>query len=216
MADHAAFVGPTRLCDLALPGTHDSATADITAGSPIDPNGEFGGVTFVQYMPYAAPSATNVMANWSRNQAFDIAAQLNAGIRYLDLRICDKDGQHWTEHSLFGTSLATVLQQVSQFLAANPREIVLLDINHIYGITDYSALAQYVLSGLGAKVAPGNRYTPQSKVEDLWSANVQAIVLFANANAVTAHPELWSQDQICSWWPKTAIWGHFAPASTAI
>lgn len=202
MGDRATFLGSIRLCDLVLPGTHDSATSDITAGSTIDPNAEMGSYTFIQNIPYLAPGANSIIANWARNQAFDIATQLSAGIRYFDLRVSEQNGSYWTVHSMFGTLLSSVLQQVSRFLAAHPREIVLLDFNHLYGIQDAGRLGSYILGQLGGRIAPGNRYSPSSKVQELWANNHQAIVLFKDDAAVAAHPELWSQGRIASPWEK--------------
>ncbi len=195
MGANQKVIGPRRLCDLVLPGTHDSATCDINLSSPIDPNADLKKLVALQYVPYLAPVATSMMARWARNQAFDIATQLAAGIRYLDLRVAEMNGEYWTVHSMLGTRLANMLREVAQFLAAHPKEVVILDFNHFYSITDWDQLARLILIELGSAVAPANAFTPQSTLDQFWSAGRQAVVLFDNDQVVAAHPALWPGSQ---------------------
>lgn len=41
--------------------------------------------------------------NWSKTQNTTIYEQLNGGIRYVDLRACEMDGDWYTQHFLVGT-----------------------------------------------------------------------------------------------------------------
>ena len=204
MGEYPTLLGSKRLCDLVLPGTHDSATCDINAASGIDPNAEQSKLLSLQYIPYLAQTATSLISGWARNQAFDIATQLSAGIRYLDLRVSEQNGTYWTVHAQFGTPLANVLQQVSEFLAAHPTEVVILDINHLYGIADTNRLASFILARLGNAVAAGNAFSATSTLKNFWDAGKQAVVLFKDEAAVQAHPALWSQSRIASPWLQTS------------
>jgi hypothetical protein len=68
----------TRLRDIIIPGTHDSATHEINKKSPL---------------PEDAPGffkiAKRTVANMSKTQKNDIYGQLLRGSRYLDLRVTD-------------------------------------------------------------------------------------------------------------------------------
>ncbi|KAF7264036.1 hypothetical protein GWI33_000737, partial [Rhynchophorus ferrugineus] len=69
---------------LAIPGTHDSFTSDITKDSEVSPDGE----DILKQLEWLSIVKV-VMANWSKTQAYDVTAQLQAGIRFFDLRVCN-------------------------------------------------------------------------------------------------------------------------------
>lgn len=93
-----------KLSELALPGTHDSATFDVSVFPIVD--------DIVQ------------------TQTLDFDAQLRYGIRVLDLRIRRTGGALALHHGpvyldkMFGTAL----QAIQRFLEANPSETVLFRI----------------------------------------------------------------------------------------
>lgn len=62
--------------------------------------------------------------------------QLNAGVRYLDMRTAMVEGDFYTCHSFLGPLLSDVLEQVAQFLAESPLEALILDFQHFYNVKD--------------------------------------------------------------------------------
>lgn len=92
---------------------------------------------------------TGIVYNQSRAQDYKVSEQLNAGIRYLDLRV---GPNQWFEgftfhnqetvlrtmHGLHGEGVEEILQATKDFLAANPKEIVILDFQHFHAMTDTS------------------------------------------------------------------------------
>ena len=111
----AALPDETPLCDIILPGTHDSAT---------------------QYVQ---------LAFFSKCQSLSIAQQLEAGFRYLDIRLGDvKKGADYPPlmHGftncktgpLGGTlTLDQVLADCYAFLAQHPTETVIFTVKHEHG-----------------------------------------------------------------------------------
>jgi hypothetical protein len=68
-------------------------------------------------------------------QEYSVYEQLKAGIRYLDIRICDDtpDNEVWVSHTFLSCKLKDVLVEIASFLSNYKSEIVLLDIT-----TDYN------------------------------------------------------------------------------
>ena len=65
----------------------------------------------------------------SRTQSLSILQQLQAGVRYFDLRVCERDGDIWTYHGAFGAyggQLRTILTDVRTFMDAGSQEAVFL------------------------------------------------------------------------------------------
>ena len=118
----AALPDDTPLSALVLPGTHDSAT---------------------QYVQ---------LAFFSKCQALSIGEQLDAGFRYLDIRLGDAadDGPPLLMHgftkckvSVFGSALTLddVLADCCGFLAKHPTETVLFVVKHEHGEKPDAAMA---------------------------------------------------------------------------
>ena len=119
----AGLPDDTPLSALVIPGTHDSAT---------------------QYVQ---------LAYFSRCQALSIGEQLEAGFRYLDIRLgdADKGGLPLLMHgftkckvSAFGSALTldNVLADSYAFLAQHPTETVLFAVKHEHGDSPDAAMAE--------------------------------------------------------------------------
>lgn len=96
----AAVPGETPLASLSLPGTHDTMT-------------------------YAGGFIWWVTSIYSQTQSRDLRAQLDAGVRYLDIRVTNDGGLAHGWVALDGT-LDGVLSEVGDFLGANPSEFLVL------------------------------------------------------------------------------------------
>jgi 1-phosphatidylinositol phosphodiesterase len=95
------------LSGLTIPGTHDSGA-------------RFGGV---------APVSDFVTALWVQCQNWTVTQQLNAGVRFLDVRCHAEPDGTLRIHHLFvdeQLSLTDVLRECVVFLAANPTEALLM------------------------------------------------------------------------------------------
>lgn len=105
------------------------------------------------------------------NQDRSVGAQLNDGIRYLDIDICPKDGTTATGSGeivmchgkgdtprALGQSLATGLSQVNEFLSAHPGEVVTLKFGDYDGAASYMgpALKSLLLKSFGSKLYAGS------------------------------------------------------------
>ena len=92
-----------KLRNVVLPGTHNSASSTISKWSL------FSGVAVCQNL--------------------SIYQQLNAGARYLDVRVCGHKNDIITCHGIVkGGKLADVLDEVEVFLYDNPKEFIIFEI----------------------------------------------------------------------------------------
>ena len=103
----ARLADDAPLSGITIPGTHDSGA-------------RFGGV---------APVVDFVTALWVQCQNWTVTQQLNAGIRFLDVRChAEPDGTLRIHHLFIDEqlSLTDVLRECVAFLAANPTEALLM------------------------------------------------------------------------------------------
>ncbi|PXW99157.1 phosphatidylinositol-specific phospholipase C domain-containing protein [Mycolicibacterium moriokaense] len=103
----AGLADDAPLSAITIPGTHDSGA-------------RFGG---------AAPVVDFVTALWVQAQNWTVTQQLNAGVRFLDVRAhAEPDGTLRIHHMFVDEqlSLTDVLRECVAFLAANPTEALLM------------------------------------------------------------------------------------------
>lgn len=111
------------LAQLCLPGTHDSGTYQLF--DELAPDAE--DVIKELWNKARLGGATGVgdyIKSMAVTQTKSVYDQLQAGIRYIDLRVCYINGQFYTCHSLRGNPLSTLMQDVKRFLDENPKEVV--------------------------------------------------------------------------------------------
>ena len=80
---------------------------------------------------------SNIMYKWAVTQYLNVEEQLQAGIRYFDLRVASRPDTDvlYLVHSLYAQEVPTFLKNVRDFLVLHPKEVVLLDFNHFYEMT---------------------------------------------------------------------------------
>jgi len=125
-------MGSTRLMDFTLPGTHNSASYDLTTEiNTNDPD-----YSTVEQGTFNIPDT--VIAQWicgyALTQSLSISEQLQAGTRYLDLRFdFDAATSKWRAyHFLWGMEMSEILEQIATFATAHPKEVIVLQFGSIY------------------------------------------------------------------------------------
>jgi hypothetical protein len=139
----------TRLVDLAIPGSHDSATASAAS----DNDWYFkhkGSCSSYEGIYEGSPGK---VYNAAFTQTLTIPDQLDAGIRYLDLRLAydagsgsgkmSDPGDQWRFlHTMFvQSSVRAESQDIANWARTHPGEIVIADMNHICTSPDTSLTA---------------------------------------------------------------------------
>ncbi|MEC4806359.1 MAG: hypothetical protein SAJ72_19045, partial [Jaaginema sp. PMC 1080.18] len=182
----------TPLNEIFIPGTHDSATYNVTTDSDLAEIEIKEGRKNINY-------PKSFIAPWSKAQDTTIEKQLEAGIRFFDLRPCvkkyakcDNDKpEFWISHSLFSVKLDDVLKQVKSFLEKNKKEIVILDLRYIWGFStaaDRTKYSEYlydeICTSLGGKeklIDFPPPYTPDASmptIGEIWEDKGRVLLLW--------------------------------------
>lgn len=111
------------MCELAMPGAHNSGAREVQCIPPAVLSGYIGGflagMSFVNAIakPFATPAAVC--------QSLTVGELLRAGIRVLDFRLGLHDGQVYICHAVVcGISLEEALQEAASFLRSRESEVV--------------------------------------------------------------------------------------------
>jgi hypothetical protein len=172
MARNAALLHDRPLATLVLPGSHDAASYSLARGSPVCAARAHKLAGLAAFL--AAPRA--------RTQDATLLEQLEGGVRYLDLRVCAVGGEprrFFVHHTWLGAPLDDALAQIDAFNRAHPREVLLLDFQHLNGFDDEDrrALARDLERRFAGRLLPSNTVPGALTLQQLWDAHVGIVVL---------------------------------------
>ncbi|MCL1935396.1 MAG: hypothetical protein FWF57_03340 [Defluviitaleaceae bacterium] len=111
----------TRVVDIAILGSHNSFSNGINSNSDIDP-------MYGNDLVYLAPGFASRFGRTQYGNAMDL---LNNGIRYLDVRVSNVNGNWYIENTMLSNSLSYYVSDVILFLQQNKGEIIIFDLQHI-------------------------------------------------------------------------------------
>ncbi|OGT33155.1 MAG: hypothetical protein A3C44_06160 [Gammaproteobacteria bacterium RIFCSPHIGHO2_02_FULL_39_13] len=191
---------------LIIPGTHDSGTYGIQPQSKFSLSPDDPLPLWIEAISNILPISIvrPIVAGWSKTQFDSITDQLNNGIRYLDFRVCLYQSHFYLCHALLSIRLREALQQIHHFIAANPSEIILLDINHVYNVmnsAEETQLVQLIQYYLGNNEIP-NTYHVTDTIGTLRASHKNVIILM-DAQQSVANP-FWPESTINSPWPNAS------------
>ncbi|XP_065064309.1 PI-PLC X domain-containing protein 3-like [Rhopilema esculentum] len=171
---------------IAIPGSHDSASYSLNSTNdlaPDIPKKVLNVMNLSRGYKGAEQYLRSEIYRWSITQRLDITQQLELGIRYFDLRVFYKEGEDrlYTYHGLIGAPIEEILLQMANFLDNYPREVLLLDFNHLEKEYNFSRKANKKLTNLlkttfGEKIFT-NKST-QASLSTLWSDGKNIIVFY--------------------------------------
>lgn len=206
MADLPAL-STLPLTEIPIPGTHDSGSYGITGQSPwaLTAQSQFGFLTelpgFLQDL-----IVKPIAAGWAKTQSNDLYDQFSEGIRYVDLRLTNEpDGQVYLEHGLRSVLFTDVVDDIAAFATEHPREALVIYIQGINNFTPetHAAVIAQMDAAFGSRMAPRSMGT-SATLQDLWEADKNVIVVYNNAAAVAADPNLWPDNTLYRPWPQVA------------
>jgi len=211
------YIADKPLCRVALPGTHDSATYRFAKDLGAAPDSDLtqkiqdtleGGPKIFRKIGSKINDAIldQVYERMCKCQELTIKQQLEEGVRYLDLRLGfhEESGQFYSCHGVFCVDMKEVVQEINGFLDAHPKEIVICDFNHLYGMTGkHDEFTDMVLEMLGDKVADIDHVKPNSTYSEFLEKNARAIVIYHDGmTSKESEGRLWSRGWILSPWPQ--------------
>jgi len=124
-----------KITEIILPGTHNSATANLSRDIANDARGE----NIQRYRGIFGKRITDHIAEkWNKFQPLSLTHQLEAGVRYLELNVgvdVNKVASETTLrccHGFFSDDIGSVARNVSDFCLSHSREFVILDFRCLY------------------------------------------------------------------------------------
>lgn len=155
---------------------------------------------WVGWLNSQSPTVTTPISQlavpWADCQGESVREQLAHGVRYLDLRAVWVEGAEqrrelglgegeadWlVTHTLLGGPIEEVFTQVASFLRQHPREVVLLDLQHVKAAPTAEAHAK-LLGQIEKHLAPDGRMAPAElgvnvTYGELVSAGYQVLVFY--------------------------------------
>jgi hypothetical protein len=209
------------LCNVAMPGTHDSGTYQwnkelgaspdsdlcMTIQSALEGSGGKGLLGLGVGGMIADHVLELVYDRMCKCQDLSISDQLNAGIRYLDLRVAwnESVSGFYTCHGVYCVELKVILDQIAAFLTQHNKEIVVCDFNHFYKLDPehHKALAALITDRLGDKMAVQGQLDPNSTVQEYWDKGVQVVAVYHEDETQKAsNGKLWFRGVLHSPWPN--------------
>ena len=199
-------LGELSLFQTLIPGSHDSATSEIRRGNDYASDGPKFLQTAGRFM--RGGPLKRLVCRWAIAQERTVAQQLLDGIRYLDLRVVlvkphtnAPTGDLFTCHAVLSDKLDDVLGAVGHFLTEHPREIVILDFNHFYGMNEasFDGLAQQLKDIFGDRLA-NKEVSIHNTIGHLWEMGISVFVFFDKEDVVRKYQFLRSQSQLKSAW----------------
>ncbi len=131
MYDYRDIIYPKTLHEITIPGTHDSASYNLSRNKYIDIPEIY--IDIIKFGEFLKLPISDIIQNWTKTQNIDIYGQLEMGSRYIDLRLCFYKNAWYSHHNfVVGTLLSELLDQIYNFLIKNQGELLILDITHVY------------------------------------------------------------------------------------
>ena len=201
-----------NLLQITIPGTHDSATSNISTAQNYASNAP--DILKTAQKIFKGDELKDFVCRWAIAQEKDVGKQLEDGIRYIDLRVCcvtqgngtnpDDPGELFTCHSVISDKLDDVLHAVKAFTEANSEEIIILDFNHFYKMTPaaHTSLVEKLNELFSGKMIPKD-VPLQTKLAQLWDSNYSLLIFYEENSVVDKYPYLWPQANIYSAWMNT-------------
>lgn len=183
----------TRLNAVVIPGSHDSATDQMTKHSPYAKFNKLHRIS------------PHLVYLWAKTQHHSIYSQLMDGIRYLDLRIENHHTGWKTFHGLLSNCFVNALDDIARFANDHKREIIIVDFQHLvnFEFDDHVELTEYCIKHpvLGPRLA-GNHLGADGTFLDFWKAD-KNVVMFYNEGFRHFSHLYWKRCSIENPWHNT-------------
>jgi len=199
------------LCQLVIPGTHDSFTYHLDKRLPVGPDTE----KEVQRLGNLFPCVKSIIYKWSKCQNMDVEEQLNNGVRYIDIRLgilpkkyCNGESESLDKfrviHALYGESINRPLAKIQKFLEDHSGEVVILDFQHTYSFTDedHNFLVERIENIFKNKLCPKTEIISSLTLEYMKQKGHQAIIIYPRM-ATSSNLFMWPRCLCPSPWANT-------------
>ncbi|KAL7372111.1 hypothetical protein ABVT39_010407 [Epinephelus coioides] len=185
------------LFNLAIPGSHDSMSYDLDINSSIIEPSSLKRLSKIYCI-------REIVRRWATTQEETITNQLDAGVRYFDLRVARKPNDTdptrlYFYHGLYTrTDVETVLRVMNDWAEKHPKEILILALSNFKGFDKnnedklHSHLISFIKTLFGAKLR--ERVSHREIIPTLkrcWDKGTNVIVSYDHP--AQQHFELWTK-----------------------
>ncbi|KAH3872539.1 PI-PLC X domain-containing protein 2-like [Dreissena polymorpha] len=186
------------LSEIVIPGSHNSFSYRLDPGSELAPDAN----------PALKLLGNGIIYKWAVTQDLSFKEQLELGVRYFDLRVAFRkktQNVHFC-HSLYGMTVEDGIKEILDFLKEHPKEIAILDFNHIFDMTEerHSEFINKLIEICGSKMC---MYVgiESLTLSMLWENNVQVIIIYHYDKVESESGNLWPGKKcIRAPWAQTA------------
>lgn len=199
-----------QLCPLnkiTVPGSHDSGAFWLDEDMGLAPDRPKFVANISQKLGLLDSTIKSYVKKWAMTQSLNIAEQLSAGVRYFDFRIAyrKESDEFRVVHSLYGSEVEGILEEIKLFLRENSKEVVLLDFNHLYDmeVEEHLRLGSLINQCFGQMLHSPRKDLSIASLQELWLAGEQVIVFYHNKDIIEMFPSFFGNASISSDWPNT-------------
>ena len=189
---------------LAIPGSHDSGCFYLDKNSSVGPS---EGKLVRTLARLFGGCAKNIIYNWSITQESNISDQLKQGIRYFDLRVAYEEStkKFYVVHGLYGSTYSTLFEEFKQFVQEHPKEVLILDFNHLYDFKteQYSTFMKLIEQSFSGKLYGPGKKGANCTLKDIWSCKKSIVALYEDSASAKENPSFWPRSNIFSPWFNT-------------
>ncbi|KAM8977455.1 PI-PLC X domain-containing protein 1 [Pelodytes ibericus] len=189
------------LYNLSIPGSHDTMSYCLDKTSPVDPQLPKILLLLEKYVPCIVRA---FISKWCTTQCLCITEQLDAGIRYLDLRIArrpdDPSQTLYFVHGLYtSVTVEVILKEIYSWLQTHSNEVLILACRDLDELP--SEFHASLISGIHRIF--GNKLCPRSEIptlRNMWKQGYQVIISDENRLGLK---DKYMWPSIPYWWANT-------------
>lgn len=196
-----------KICEVLLPGSHDTGTYSITPKSKYAPN-----YRSVKVLSKILPklgldgTAKRTFAKWAITQRIGIYQQLLQGIRYLDVRVCYCDDKMYIWHGMCGDEIHLFLEDIARFSRQYPTEILIIDLipSHFgnFDLDAYNQFIELIELYFDSMLCSKKEFSTSSLIKDFWEAGKNIIFVFDEILVERRLDFAFPAQQLDSFWPQ--------------
>ncbi|XP_026070078.1 PI-PLC X domain-containing protein 1-like isoform X1 [Carassius auratus] len=174
------------LSQLAIPGSHDAMAYSLDMGSSVLEPKKIKALDKM-FSTFLRP----IVKKWGTAQEKNISEQLDAGIRYFDLRVAGKPDSSdlFFYHGLYTTmTVKEGMTELEKWLGQHTKEVVILAFSHFKEMSadQHTGLTNFLKEHFKTKLCP----KPQvPSLKDCWESGYQVVLSYENRSV--DDPVLW-------------------------
>jgi hypothetical protein len=206
MKDNHRIIDDKTVGELTIPGTHLAnaynikGSESLCAGESVDVKNMSINGDLRRVMQESKHYNQESFVAYLNTQKEDISHQLNDGIRYLELQVCQQNNSLYTSNIYLTEKLDNILNDIRDFVNNHSGEIIIIDLDNNlwadYGAMnahDATLLYNHMITIIGHNLVPKSMF--RNTVGELKKAGKQIILLSGNPQ-LASFPFVWDKTMV--------------------